>query len=91
MKFTWALILVALLSTACSTDSYVLRAQDAAEAFGLYDVTVKSCSALAPSWLGCSDKDDVACRVVGTNHRMKRVEAVVCMGFVFKGATVRIK
>lgn len=42
-------------------------------------------------WRGCSKEDDAAYEVEATNAQGKRVTLTVCVGWPFKGATIRSK
>jgi hypothetical protein len=58
---------------------------------GFKDVRITAEHRLAPNLFGCAESDKAAFEVTATNINGKRVNAIVCMGWPFKGATVRYK
>lgn len=56
---------------------------------GFTDVKVESKSVTLVEWHGCSKSDDAAFKVSGKNPQGRRVTLTVCVGWPFKGATVR--
>jgi hypothetical protein len=57
--------------------------------FGFTDVKVESRFIFFVQWQGCSKSDAVGFHVNGMNAQGKRIKMIVCVGWPFKGATVR--
>ncbi len=56
---------------------------------GFTDVKVESRMVFFLDWRGCGKSDDAGFRVSATNPKGQRVSMLVCVGWPFKGATVR--
>jgi hypothetical protein len=56
---------------------------------GFTDVTVEDRSVFFMEWRGCSKSDDAVFIVHGKNQQGNRVKLLVCVGWPFKGATIR--
>jgi hypothetical protein len=63
----------------------------AAETSGYTDARVLDSHYFFSSMYGCSKGDDAAFDVAAKNPQGKPVQIVVCAGWPFKGATVRVK
>jgi hypothetical protein len=63
----------------------------ALEAHGFSGVRVTARHEMAPELFGCGRDDAAAFDATATNPAGRQVEAVVCVGWPFKGATVRTK
>lgn len=56
---------------------------------GFTEVKVESRKVLFLGWRGCSKSDDAGFMVRGKNPQGKTVKVLVCVGWPFKGATIR--
>lgn len=65
-------------------------AMRAIEAHGYTDPSIVSSGWFAVGWRGCDEKDAAVFDVQATNAQGNRVGVLVCMGWPFKGATVRV-
>ncbi len=86
-----AILAAALATAGCGylvDDADVLRTL---EAHGFSDVRVTSRHEIAPEFFGCGKDDAAAFEAEATNASGRRVGVVVCAGWPFKGATVRVK
>jgi hypothetical protein len=73
----------------CQVDD--AQAHRALKAAGYSDVRITDRSNWFVSWGGCSDSDAVQWDAVAKNARGESVNVIVCAGWPFKGATVRVK
>jgi len=62
---------------------------EAMEAQGFSDVVILSKSILFVSFRGCTDQDAAVYSMRATNTFGKSVDVIVCVGWPFKGATIR--
>lgn len=65
------------------------QAVRAATNLGFTDVKVESRIIFFLRWRGCAENDDAGFTVSGANPQSKRVKILVCVGWPFKGATIR--
>jgi hypothetical protein len=90
MKILFILIILSMLS-GCGYLVNENDALDAARANGLKGVIITESHQIAPEWYGCGDNDVAGFEIRGKNANEQTVSAIVCMGWPFKGATVRYK
>lgn len=84
------LVLVAMVfATGCGCLVDEAQAVRAVTNLGFTDVKVESKSVAFVEWHGCSKSDDAAFKVSGKNPQGQRVTLTVCVGWPFKGATIR--
>lgn len=63
----------------------------AATNLGFTEVKVESRAVAFLKWRGCSKSDDAGFTVTGKNPHGQRVTLLVCVGWPFKGATIRTR
>jgi hypothetical protein len=81
---------IAYMISACGFTIGDSVAYNTMENAGFTDVKIVARHELTPSWNGCSESDSIAFEVRATNPTNgKRVNAVVCSGWLFKAATIR--
>jgi len=87
-----AIMLVALVAlSGCGFMVDEDQAVRAATNLGFTEVKVESRAVAFLEWRGCSKSDDAGFTVSGKNPQGQRVTLLVCVGWPFKGATVRTK
>lgn len=64
---------------------------DAVQKQGYSDVKISSSHVLFVSWRGCSNSDHAAYKMQATNAKSQKIELIACVGWPFKGVTVRTK
>jgi hypothetical protein len=81
------MILVSVIGCGFMSDED--QAIRAATNLGFTEVKVESRVVFFLRWRGCSESDDAGFTVIGKNPRGQRVKLLVCVGWPFKGATIR--
>lgn len=93
MKHIMVVLTIALATIMGFTSCGFLADEDqavrAATNLGFTEVKVESRKVLFLKWRGCSQGDDAGFMVSGKNPQGKTVKVLVCVGWPFKGATVR--
>jgi hypothetical protein len=85
-----AVLLAAILGIAgCGFLADEEQAVRAVTNLGFTEVSVQSRKVLFLEWRGCSKSDDAGFVVTGKNPQGRTVTLLVCVGWPFKGATVR--
>lgn len=82
-------VLLALSAAGCGFMADEDQAVRAATNLGFTEVKVESRAVFFLEWRGCSKSDDAGFTVTGKNPQGQRVKLLVCVGWPFKGATVR--
>jgi len=77
--------------TGCGFMANEDQAVRAATNLGFTEVKVDSRAVFFLEWRGCSKSDAAGFTVSGKNPQGNRVKLLVCVGWPFKGATVRSK
>jgi hypothetical protein len=93
MKHIMVVLAIALATIVGFTGCGFLADEDqavrAATNLGFTEVKVESRAVFLLNWRGCSKSDDAGFTVTGKNPQGQRVKLLVCVGWPFKGATVR--
>jgi hypothetical protein len=93
-QFSWAAFaLVLSAAVLVGARGYLVNdevALHAAQVSGYTDVAVTGRHNIWPGLFGCSGHDAVGINVTATNPQGQRVDLLVCSGWLFKSATVRI-
>ena len=85
------LIILLMLLAGCGAFVEDGLAIKAVRDFGFSDVRIEERHIFFVEWRGCGRGDDAAFKVSGVNPKGIRVHMLVCVGWPFKGATVRMK
>lgn len=95
VAFLLAMLALCPLTVAAHSGCGFLADEDqairAATNLGFTEVKVESRAVAFLEWRGCSRSDDAGFTVTGKNPQGQRVTLLVCVGWPFKGATVRTK
>lgn len=84
-------LMLALMLAACGLLVDDSDATRAVTNMGFTNPVVIDKDVVAVEWAGCSEEDAAAYTIAATNPRGVRVSLLVCVGWPFKGATVRSK
>lgn len=87
MVAAFVIILGSCFGPAVGTDAN--DAISVAEDQGYTNVVVNGSNWFTPGFAGCSEKDGRAVNVTATNANGERVDLTVCLGWPFKGSTIR--
>jgi hypothetical protein len=93
MKRIMVVIILVAMATMAGCGFMVDKNQAirAATNLGFTDVKIEDRAIFFLEWRGCSKSDDAGFTVTGKNSQGQRVTILVCVGWPFKGATVRTK
>lgn len=88
-----SLVILLLLATWLTPGIWVSKneAIRVLENQGYQKVTITDKDVTFITWSGCGNDDDAVFEASAVNARNQRVNVIVCAGWPFKGATVRVK